>query len=199
MVTGGGLSCSCRLGCKTGRQYPSGRLALPHVKKCTFGYFPILKADSPVRLICSQSHKPRSRRRGERGQDSILFFLHPLLSSPKMGLSGRKIKQRIPQDPRNLSWADGNINTSFVSSTFAAQPSVHRCVSLWFYISIQAGLRSYRQKCYPRSLRSRSHPASQGKVCAFLRERPGLSCLCPCTGAPQTRHARYRSATHEGS
>ena len=24
-----------------------------------------------------------------------------------MGLSGRKVKQRIPQDPRNLSWADG--------------------------------------------------------------------------------------------
>lgn len=25
----------------------------------------------------------------------------------KMGLSGRKEKQRIPADPRNLTWADG--------------------------------------------------------------------------------------------
>lgn len=24
-----------------------------------------------------------------------------------MGLSGRKTKQRIPDDPRNLCWADG--------------------------------------------------------------------------------------------
>ena len=29
-----------------------------------------------------------------------------------MGLSGRKVKQRIPQDPRNLSWADGGVKLS---------------------------------------------------------------------------------------
>ena len=29
-----------------------------------------------------------------------------------MGLAGRKVKQRIPADPRNLSWADG---TSYFS------------------------------------------------------------------------------------
>ena len=27
-----------------------------------------------------------------------------------MGLAGRKQKQRIPADPRNLSWADGELH-----------------------------------------------------------------------------------------
>ena len=30
-----------------------------------------------------------------------------------MGLSGRRVKQRIPQDPRNLSWADGMFEIPF--------------------------------------------------------------------------------------
>lgn len=35
-----------------------------------------------------------------------------------MGLSGRKVKQRIPQDPRNLSWADGTVQIPFYFEFF---------------------------------------------------------------------------------
>lgn len=32
----------------------------------------------------------------------------------KMGLAGPKIKQRIPADPRNLTWSNGNDNLSVI-------------------------------------------------------------------------------------
>lgn len=31
-----------------------------------------------------------------------------------MGLAGPKIKQRIPADPRNLTWSNGNDNLSVI-------------------------------------------------------------------------------------
>ena len=37
----------------------------------------------------------------------LLYVLPPSLGVLQMGLSGRKVKQRIGNDPRNLSWADG--------------------------------------------------------------------------------------------
>jgi len=161
-------------------------------------------------LLCHTSKKTQVRT-SERSSIRALD-LHPSLQPPerpqarltlffptssKMGLSGRKIKQRIPQDPRNLSWVDGSADALTMPSTFIAQPSMHRCVSLWFYISIQARLRSHRQKCHPRNLRSGPHPASQGKVHVPLYPI-GLSRSC-CIGASQTRRARYRGATYEGS
>lgn len=39
-------------------------------------------------------------------QNRNLSFFRSLLDT-LMGLSGRKNKQRIPHDPRNLTWADG--------------------------------------------------------------------------------------------
>lgn len=98
-----------------------------------------------------------------------------------MGLSGRKIKQRIPQDPRNLSWADGNVEALSVPPGFITQPPEYRCIPVWFYISIQAGLRSYRQKCHPRDLRCGSHPTSQGTVHSFLCEWSPIPVLHRCT------------------
>lgn len=122
-------------------------------------------ARSSVRLIRPKDHKLCDRRRGRKP-----VFPTLLTRLFKMGLSGRKIKQRIPQDPRNLSWADGSVDALSTPPTSIAQPSVHRCISFWFYISIQARLRPHRQKRHPGNLRSRSHPTSQGKLCSFSCE-----------------------------
>jgi hypothetical protein len=44
-------------------------------------------------------------------------LLPPNLVASPMGLGGRKVKQRIGNDPRNLSWADGEpISFSLVFS-----------------------------------------------------------------------------------
>lgn len=35
-----------------------------------------------------------------------------------MGLAGRKEKQRIPKDPRNLAWSESKLSTYFRANTF---------------------------------------------------------------------------------
>jgi hypothetical protein len=39
-----------------------------------------------------------------------------------MGISGKKVKQRIPNDPRNLSWADGTLQLQQLSVHFISSP-----------------------------------------------------------------------------
>lgn len=160
MVTAGRLSRTCDLLEKLPAN-SGNRLALPHAKKHTSP----TNAQTSVRLIRLQvaSFTATSCVLGKVSGGNKLIS-HTLLDSSRMGLSGRKIKQRIPQDPRNLSWADGSVDALFVLCTFVAQPSVHRCISLWFHISIQAGLRSHRQKCHPRCLGNRPDPTPQSKV-----------------------------------
>ena len=140
------------------------------------------------------------RPQGRRTRAITSFFPHCLLSPPKMGLSGRKVKQRIPQDPRNLSWADGTLCVLFATSPFLAQHAVRRCISLWFIVSIQVGLRSYRQKCHPGHLRSGPHPTSQGKVYIFMYRQSLLHVLYRFTtnstclaSEPSTRRTRTGS------
>ena len=183
---------------QTGRRYPIGRLALPCTKRILqLGKSSCKTPENPT--VCTldlPSKQQAPRPQGRRTREITSFFPHSLLSPPKMGLSGRKVKQRIPQDPRNLSWADGTLRVLFASSAFLAQHFACRCISLWFDVSIQAGLRSCRQKCHPRHLRSGPRPTSQGKMHPFCTY--GLS-RAYFTGSSQTRHAWYRSAAHEGS
>lgn len=44
-----------------------------------------------------------------------------------MGLAGRKVKQRIGADPRNLAWANGVLNRDEIGRNNAS----YRCLEIW--------------------------------------------------------------------
>ena len=46
--------------------------------------------------------------------NSLKSFPFHFRPTPFMGLSGRKVKQRIGHDPRNLSWVDGSSSKSYL-------------------------------------------------------------------------------------
>jgi hypothetical protein len=50
---------------------------------------------------------------------NLLPKKNTLFESTKMGLSGRRVKQRIPTDPRNLGWANGAFTLPFGNITLS--------------------------------------------------------------------------------
>ncbi|KAN0074417.1 hypothetical protein V8E55_011829 [Tylopilus felleus] len=73
-----------------------------------------------------------------------------------MGLAGRKHKQRIPADLRNLSWADGEYPYDCLDSSHIPR-SLYRCISFWPVLSLKiwiltkAQYDEYRRRTPTRS------------------------------------------------
>ena len=73
---------------------------------------------------------PRTHRYSFRCPSTPLLAAYKALSA--MGLSGRKTKQRIPNDPRNLAWANGalsvpvfHFHSAFFRALFPTHDLIH--------------------------------------------------------------------------